>query len=356
MKLPKVQSLPLQTAIVLEQRIRNGTYLHTLPGEPTLTKDLQVSRGTLRKALTKLTADGVLLPPKAGQRRQITTTFISNNKPARTKNVAVLLSVPQDDLHASSQDLLRALRKKLEGSGIQSSFYNIPFQSMKRPHRRLNELLETHSADAWIILEASYVTAQWFCNHNIPHILCGGRGPEESPQVAYDGTATTHHAIQSLLRKGHQRIVNLVNHETAGLSKVAEAIYAEKNISFDPNFHICSCGSTPDETVRNLHRLFKHKEPPTVLFTWNPHKLITLVTWLGNQGYRVPHDVSVINIGTDPIFKSVIPNISYYSTDYPRLVTALHGETIKLLEIGKAESKHLIMDYIPGKSVRSIRS
>lgn len=349
-RLPKIQSLPLQTASILTKKILQGDYQHTLPGEYDLATELQVSRGTLRKALQKLTINGLLLPPCNGQRRKIAPGSAAPLR-ARPKQIGILLPKPHDELHPSSQDLFRAYRKKLESSQINCTFHAVPYHKMIRPHRQLSDLIEQQTNDLWIVYEITKPVARWFAKNKIPGIFCGGEFHNKYSSVYYNGSATIIHALRLLFRTGHRQIIHLYGHDVSRLKQIMHDVFAEYQHTFDPHFHIQQCHDSKSELAQIFRSLFRKQDPPTAFITSTPPQLLCLITWLGRQGLRIPEDVSILHVGSDPILEPLIPDISHYSTRFKPLASALYKTTHELLETGTSKSKKLLMEYVSGRSV-----
>ncbi len=71
MKPIRRQSLVEQTTIHLREGFRSGRWIGHLPGVLSLSSELEVSKATLRDALHRLEAEGLVKDRGAGKRREI---------------------------------------------------------------------------------------------------------------------------------------------------------------------------------------------------------------------------------------------------------------------------------------------
>lgn len=204
---PRPETLVQRTSQVLRERFSHGAYGETLPGEPRMASELMVSRGTLRKALDLLAAEGRISPARPGVRRLILSgTTSSTEKSKRT--VGVLLPQPLDRLSVSTHHFFRDLESLLESDGIKLSYHASLAAHRARPERLLGTILSEQSADIWLIYEATKPMVEFFKATNIPLIACGGPGADENTShCCFDGVTAQRHAIGTLARAGHTHIV-----------------------------------------------------------------------------------------------------------------------------------------------------
>lgn len=355
MQRPQKTSLVTQTADIIREHIMTGEIKHTLPGEHTLAAELQVSRKTLRAALIILTNEKLLAESTPGARRKILA------KPDRTtdrqQSVGILLPRPQDELHASSQDLFRALRKYMDARHVTLHFHHFPYHAPTHNRKRLETIFKSHHANVWIVWEMTLALSKLMEQLALPTVACGGATTDAIYNVAYDGPSAIQHAFHKLIKAGHQRICHPIDHGGTVNPSFAN-ILKNQNIFTDDALHFPSFDHTTGGMVTMLERLFKRKDPPTAFITGGPYSLITLITWLAKKKLSVPEDISILHIGSDPMLEAIIPQIDYYSTSYAPLARELSRITGILLETAQTptEGQKFYMDYVPGASMRQISS
>ncbi|NWK55737.1 substrate-binding domain-containing protein [Verrucomicrobiaceae bacterium N1E253] len=349
MKTPQKISLVTQTANILRDQIATGKILHMLPGENKMSEDLQVSRKTLRAALLILTSEEIISEPTPGARRRILS---KPQKVNQQRSVGILLPRPLDELHASSQDLFRALRKNLNRLGVSIHYHDYPFLTTRQNPNQIKGIFKSHHADVWVVLEITTTIVEIAEELNIPVVACGGRTHNKFHNVAYDAVSALEHAFHNLINHGHQRICYPSDKQGSSIPSLA-SILEQQGIEVIPELHFPACDQSTTDFVCMLERLFKRPNPPTAFITGGPRNLITLITWLAKQKLCVPEDVSILHIGSDPMISPIIPKISYYSTSYAPLAKQLGRIISALLENpnAKLEQKTFFMDYIPGASL-----
>src|SRR5205823_3119842 len=85
-------SLVEQAAETLRRALRNGTWVERMPGERELSRQLDISRPTLRAALEELRAEGWLKVMPGRQR--VIVGGAGGGTAARSRNVGVLTPLP----------------------------------------------------------------------------------------------------------------------------------------------------------------------------------------------------------------------------------------------------------------------
>lgn len=339
-----------QTADILRDHITTGKILNTLPGENKLAENLQVSRKTIRAALLILTTEKIIDEPKAGAQRKILKE--PERKNVRRKRLGVLLSRPLDELHASSQDLFRALRKYMDARHVDLHFHDFPFQSPRQNIKQIQDIFTSYQADVWLVLEMTSSLCKLLQGLGIHIVGAGGAVAPGIHNVAYDALSTIQHACHKLFNAGHTRICNPMDSASEPHPDLLE-IFENKGIPRNDTLHFPHYDHSTAGFISLLERLFRLKKPPTAFITAGPRNLITLITWLAKKKLSVPEDISILHIGSDPMLKPIVPEISYYSTSFAPLARELDRVIGSLLESGRIPSgqKQFFMDYVPGKSL-----
>ena len=160
-RVPRPESLVERTTGVLRERIGEGRYGDTLPGEPRLAAQLSVARATLRKALDALADGGCISASLTGKPRRVLVTS-RDSKVLGTRSVGVLIPRPLDALFVATQHFLRDLAAVTAPDGITFVYHYSAATGHSRPGRLLKALLAEHPADLWLIYEASKPVARFF--------------------------------------------------------------------------------------------------------------------------------------------------------------------------------------------------
>jgi DNA-binding LacI/PurR family transcriptional regulator len=320
---PRPESMVDRTAEVLRQRIAEGRYGDIMPGEPRLAAELMIARGTLRKALDTLTREGWVSASATGTPRRVTLTS-RDSKAKRTRSVGVLSPQHIDALSAPTQQFFRDLSSLVAADGIKLSYHASAAFHRAKPGHLLKAVLSGHPADLWLIYEASKPMVEFFNAAGIPVIACGGPGADESvSHCAFDGVAAQRHAIGVFARAGHTGIVTATRYRRPLRESVTREEFAKRGLVFDPVVHMPLWNNDPDQLRKLLHRRLSAANRPTAWMINGLEGLLVFFSTLLELRLRIPDDVSVLTIGSEPILNCFRPTISHYATPHRVLARAM---------------------------------
>jgi DNA-binding LacI/PurR family transcriptional regulator len=350
---PRPESLAERATVVLRKRIGEGRYGDTLPGEPRLSAELMIARGTLRKALGALTREGWISPGVAGTPRRITlASGASRRRGVRT--VGVLTPQPFDILSAATQHFLRDLAALTAGEGITFVHHHSAATRQDRPGRLLKALLAEHPADLWLIYEASIPVARFFRDSGTPAIVCGGPTVNEGLSTCgFDGLAALRHAIGVFSRAGHTRIIAPTRYPRPRREQVFHEEFAKRGLAFDPKTHMPCWNSVPDLLHDLLCSRLSAPDRPTAWIVNGLEGLVVVFSTCLELGLRIPNDISLLTIGSDPMLSCFRPAISHYSTPHRALALAMAKMIRSHLQSPPPEpvTKLLQTEFVAGGSV-----
>lgn len=350
---PRPESLVQRTAAVLREQLGSGIFGETLPGEPRLAADLMVSRGTLRRALELLTGEGRISAGHPGARRQVLNSKAGSvRQSART--VGVLIPQPLDGMSAPTQNFLRDLSALVAAEGIKLNYHATVAAHRAKPGRLLKAILAEHPADLWLIYEASKPMVGFFKSAGLPVIVCGGPGADESvSHCAFDGVAAQRHAIGVFARAGHTRIVTATRYPRPLREKVVHEEFAKRGLAFDPALHMPLWNNDPEQLRKLLQRRLAAADRPTAWLINGLEGLLVFFSVLMELGLRIPDDVSVLTIGTEPVLDCFRPTISHYATPHRILARGMARMIRAHLDSPPAEPmiRLLQTEYVRGGSV-----
>jgi DNA-binding GntR family transcriptional regulator len=104
--------LYLQVGNEVARRIKDGTYTGTLPNEHDLSREFQVSSGTVRKALDSLEARGII------DRRQGRGTFVRADVPKLPDTAKALISALGTFNVETRDGVVRAITAKVHDLAV----------------------------------------------------------------------------------------------------------------------------------------------------------------------------------------------------------------------------------------------
>ena len=320
---PRPESLVVRTVEVLKERIGAGRYGDALPGEPRLASQLSVARGTLRKALDLLTSEGWISASAAGLPRRVLLKSLDSRALA-TRSVGVLIPRPLDELSAGTQHFLRDLAANTVSDGIAFIYHYSAAARHSHPARSLKALLAEHPADLWLLYEASKPVARFFRVSETPAIICGGPAVDDGlSYCGFDGLAAVRHAIGVFSRAGHTRIVSATRFQRPLRESVFREEFAKRGLTFDLQTHMPCWHNDPDQLHDLLCSRLKAPDRPTAWIVNGLEGLVVLFSTLLELGIRVPGDISLLSIGSDPMLNCFRPSISHYSTPHRTLALAM---------------------------------
>ena len=187
-----------------------------MPGERELSRQLDISRPTLRLALERLRAEGWLKVTPGSQR------WILPRGPRRVATqpqvVGVLTPLPLREIPPFALCWMDRLRELLARAGVKLEIHSGRRWYSRRPEKDLSALTQQSPAAAWLLFVTSERMQRWFADSGLPAALSGSCHPGiVLPSVDFDYRAICRHAVGQFLRRGHRRIALLMHGgETAG--------------------------------------------------------------------------------------------------------------------------------------------
>lgn len=305
----------------LRQKIHTGEIPagEKLPSEYQLVEQYEVSRHTVRKALSILENEG-LVEAVHGK-----GTFCKDRRQNRkpSKNVAVVTTYISDYIFPR---VLQGMEQVLTDNGYSIILKNTK-NSRANEARILEELLQKN-IDGLIIEPAK---SQIYCGHmqlykmldeyEIPYIFIHGiydqmRGHDF---VRMDDCLGGYLATKHLLDLGHKQIV--------GIFKADDVQGKERHKGYVRALQEAGCFYDPDKViwyhtedrkqkpVRMLENLLNEKVPVHAVVCYNDQIAVPVVEMLLKRGYRVPEDISVT--GYDDSYLAVTCPVKLTTVAHP---------------------------------------
>jgi len=333
-QIPQRVSLVAQTKTVLIQGIADGRWRHRLPGERSLCAELQVSRGTLRSALSILTAQK-LVRSRHGQPCQIVSGGKIRASKGNPSRVACLTPEAPSRMPPFYLVWIDSLRARLQRLGIQLDLYHGARYYRRDGARKLRALVEQNPHSAWILTLSTSAMQQWFQARGLPAIVAGSLHPGISlPSVDNNFRAIGRHAGGLVFARGHRRVAFLasslgyggIGPGTVEIERgVREAFGAtrERECELTAIYH----EPNRDDICRALDRLLAAPAPPTAVIIAHSTSLLTSLTHLARKKVSIPEDLSLVVTHDEPFFAHIVPDLSHYewspekfAAQYTRLV------------------------------------
>lgn len=354
--IPQKISLVAETEEVLLHGMRQRRWQHELPGERHLSRELRVSRWTLRAALAQLERKGCLQISQ-GLPCRISPLALENGSSRaqpRALKVGLVVPAPFSKLSAFVSLWVDELRVILNAEGISFNVHECARAYGPNPQQVLVNLLEKHPHDEWILLLSTRAMQEWFQKRSEFTFIAGTRfNGIECPAVDIDSHALGVHAAHTLLGQGHRAIAFLAPLLPAAGVLAAEAGLREvisKSRFADANLTVLRCNEEPLDICRAVDRLMAEPVTPTALVGGRAAITLTAFSHLTRIGLRVPQDISLLSIEWGPYLDIVVPRIAHYRISPDRFARQV-ARVIVRHSIGTGHATYLTPEFVPGASL-----
>jgi DNA-binding LacI/PurR family transcriptional regulator len=223
----------------------------------------------------------------------------------------------------------------------------------------LARLTAANSARCWLVARSNRPLQEWFAASGVPTLICGSAHPGVAlPSVDIDHRALCRHAAGLFVRQGHRRLALFLEPGGHGGDVESEEGFREGLAAVPGAFAPIVC--TPDRTapsiIREVQRLLARREPPTGLLLSNSYSYLTVLSYLGSIGRRVPRDMSVVSRDEETFLRYMHPTPTYYATPPAKFAQALHQALKRILAGDRSPFASRIMpNLVPGESIGPAR-
>jgi DNA-binding LacI/PurR family transcriptional regulator len=350
------QSIAMQVAQTLRTEIAGRSWHRSLPGERQLAVQFQVSRKTIRKALAELRAEGALHTER--NRGSVIPGRRRRRGPAHPR-IALLLPEPLEGSRPFTALWVNRLMGLLQETGHPLQIFHGTKYFGPNAAGALARLTDAHSARCWLVARSNRPLQEWFAASGLPALIAGSAHPGVSlPSVDLDHRALCRHAAGLFLRQGHRRLALFLEPGGHGGDVESEqgfrAGLAAVPGAADPL--VCTPERSAPSIIREVRRLLARREPPTGLLLSNSYSYLTVLSYLGSLGQRVPQDISVVSRDEETFLRFMHPTPTCYATPPAKFAQALHQALKRILAGDRSPFAIRIMpDLVPGESVGPAR-
>lgn len=283
----------------IKKGINSGKYLpgQKIPSENELAEKFGASRQTVRKAISKLTEEGLLYA------RHGSGTFVAEriHKRSGTKNIAVVTTYMSDYIFPR---VIQGINQVLNENGY-SILLKTTNNSRKGEAWCMEELL-SKNIDGMIIEPSQSAIS---CQHQvlydqmdamgIPYVFIQGcyEAMMDRPHVMLDDVEGGRLITEHLIQLGHKRVAGIFKaDDTQGILRHKGYVKAlqEAGIAYDPDmviwYHTKDKGQKP---LEGLLRIFENGRSCHAVVCYNDEIAADVIKGLSMAGRSVPHDISV---------------------------------------------------------------
>lgn len=310
--LPRRASLPVVVALCLRERLARGDWVHLLPGELELARELQVGRNTVRAALAVLEREG-LIRTANGRRREVVVRA-KRTRPTRVKTAVLLLPAPSQTLSPAALLWIDHLRSRLQGADWRWLSVVEAAAFRRAPAPALEALAARHPGAVWILYRSTAAIQRWFEKSGTRAVIAGSCHPGVNlPQVDTDFRATSRHAAARLLGLGHRRLAVLAPvvpfpGDEESLKGFQEGVDAVD----DAGLRRFPIRDSKASVIQALRGLLAARERPTCIFILDARHTATAMTFLTRQGVAIPAAMSLISRDHEGFLNLLVPEPARY--------------------------------------------
>lgn len=352
-------SLVEQAVETLRGALREGMWIGRIPGERELSRLLNISRPTLRAALASLEGEGRL---KVAQGRQ--RVIVQNDTArvaAKVRTVGLLTPLPLQEVPPFALCWMDRLRELLARAGLQLEIHSGRRWYSRRPEKDLAALTREEPAGTWLLFMTNERMQRWFVQSKLPAVLSGScHSGMDLPSVDFDYRAVCRHAAGQFLRRGHRRIVLLMQGADTAGDRESEAGFLEafaNGTAKTASPIIAHHDGTPESIRQRLRALLGAEAAPTAFLVARSMPAVMVASELLRLGLRVPRDAAVIARDSDHFHEFFSPQLARYRADpetharrLARIVIDLSGEGAN-----RSRSVRIMPRFLAGESLGEAR-
>jgi LacI family transcriptional regulator len=358
---PHRELLVDQVAAALRREIAAGRWREWLPGERSLIRVFNISRGTLRGALRQLvTARELTLESKKGYRVRSPGRRQAAVAAAAPSEIGLICPQRIYSMPSYIVQLVDLVRSMAAEAGLHFELFDSGQIGRTDPGRIMPPLVRGHPRACWISIMADRRMQQWFARTATPAVIYGNVYPDlPLASVGIDYHACIRHATALLLGRGHRRIalVTYDQRRAGEQESIAGCLEAFRAHGEGAPIFIAQ----PDDDVaalrRRVDRMLALREPPTAVIAFRTHHYATVATRLLELGKRIPGDVSLICRGEDVFMHFLSPTPAFYRVNVELLARSLFRCVLRTIggAKGSGEQHRIVPEFVPGASLGPAR-
>lgn len=347
-------ALPDLAAHALRVGISDGRWSGFLPGENELCRDLRVGRESLRKALARLAAEGLISLGGRGRRHRIEQARASLAAPNRGRVIRMLTPFPCYLLGESHLAICESLRESAEKAGYTVEMEHRPRLYRSRDAIELGRLNALPDTAGWVVLFSTAAIQQTLVAHRIPALLIGPPLPGlRIPAIWPDSAAAARHAAGLFHARGHRSVLFLQSTPPTQGSRRAENAFIAESRRLGIRPRSLTLAALNDQWHRPFDSLMGAHPRPTAILGCGSHLSLRVLCHLQSRGLRVPGDVSLVSLWADGFMHYTEPALTHYQVDNVAVGRKALRLLVHRIERGPVEDENIVLipEFVPGGSV-----
>jgi len=347
-----------QSLAALKEGITKRKWEHQLPSEESMCRQLNVSRVTLRKALTLLTSQGWINAPGKGNPRLISPAVLPppQNQAGPGHVIRLLSPAPELEMVHSSRVILDEIKSNLAARGYQLEWMYQPLLWKGHPARRLQQITSAPDTAGWLLFRSNPWLQQAFSRMQLPCLALGPAYPGVPlSSVQVDNAALGRHAAAEARRLGHQHLAWVAyDIHTASALSTLEGLRSFPGSTIQPlKVSVIVDDLTTHGLRQSLTGMLAQPLPPTLLMLMTAAQILPVMGILRETGLRVPEDISLMVRDHEPFLDRCIPSPHRYTFDWRQF--GRNAARILMTQIttgpGHITVKRLIPSFISGETL-----
>lgn len=289
-----------------------------IPSEMELTEQYDVSRHTIRQALSKLVVEGYLRTIQ-GSGNYVSDDYLKNS----SHTIGIVTSYLSNYIFPS---IIRGIEKELNAYN-----YSLMIASTQNNVENEQEILENMLERdlAGLIVEP---TKSNLINSNInyyldivhkdmPILMLHARYEElDIPYIAMDDFEAGKMATQHLIDLSHKKIAIITKtDDLQGKNRFKGYIAALKNekMTYQKNHVILYDTERKKELPAFIHKMLSDENPPNAVVCYNDEVAMILIEEIKKIGLKVPEDIAIVS-HDDSFLSSSVSGMNLTSIEHPK--------------------------------------
>lgn len=318
---PIRRSYAEQVRDAIRAGIADGRWTHELPSERQLSRELLVSRPTLRLALHALGREGVL-QIRRGRPGRVTGTS-ARRVDDRARMVMILYHAQIQGDGSGLTAISMSLQQELHRLGFDLRSIDPAPPGTASIDASLERIDARFLPSYYLLCTVPTAVQRWAARARVPSLVIGLRDSGINlPSLDVDQAATLRHAVGHLVRNNHRRIglLSLPPFSPGGLAANEMFLAAcRSHAARCVTGVVQACPARPAAVEAAVRRFFAGDGAPTAIIVTDLVLAIGLYSTLAMMGLSIPRQVSVISTGHWSVLDFLRPAPTCYEYSWDKL-------------------------------------